>query len=490
MRYYQLGGFRPDIRWFEGDWNDEKILDLLAGPGSPLIDQDRPLELVLGIKRIGSSHLLLADPQASTFEKRGKKRPYRSSTIADFESVSPIYFNSASDLKKKFGVLKPKARKGKKDEPWDTSQANKSYTAGDQGVLRGEFENGRVLYRLLRNAINPTVYSVYDSSWAPNIHFVSFTCNLRAFDTRSYAERQKNPRPLDYGWAEAKVTDSGISFDPGSAVHLIKAEDRLLKTGRRDEPFKHGSTKIENQERIEVLARSFFEKMQAENVKNPTVLLVHDEKLARNALRELGVENSTWISGIANLLRPQRSGLDYGGGRNDFVQRQQRARDRSRSPTRRNMAKPEPGPSSRQSQRAPSPFEEKGQNPIYVVDVRALYWTMMKSQSEKQLGEIAAKLGILEEANCWCAGNEAVYIFDVWQTMMSDAAIDDQRASRMTSTNIAMANERPKSDAADLPTVANTEDSDEEFDPNDIVQTADKSEGQDNYDSDSASEYE
>ncbi|EKM77702.1 hypothetical protein AGABI1DRAFT_129985 [Agaricus bisporus var. burnettii JB137-S8] len=106
-------------------------------------------------------------------------------------------FDSASDLKKKFGVLKRKARKGKKDEPWDTSQAKKSYTAGDQGVLRGEFENGRVLYRLLRNAINPTVYSMYDSSWAPNIHFVSFTCNLRAFDTRSYAERQKNPRPLD-----------------------------------------------------------------------------------------------------------------------------------------------------------------------------------------------------------------------------------------------------------------------------------------------------
>lgn len=111
-------------------------------------------------------------------------------------------------------------------------------TEGDNPYLRVSLFNSffyRVLYRLLRNAINPTVYSVYDSSWAPNIHFVSFTCNLRAFDTRSYAERQKNPRPLDYGWAEAKVSDSGISFDPGSAVHLIKAEDRLLKTGRRDE---------------------------------------------------------------------------------------------------------------------------------------------------------------------------------------------------------------------------------------------------------------
>jgi hypothetical protein len=96
-----------------------------------------------GIKRTGSSHLLLADIQAYAFEQRGKKRPYRCSTIADFESVSPIYFNSLSDLKKKFGVLKPKATKKKQEEPFDTSQANKPYTAGDQGILRGVFENGR-----------------------------------------------------------------------------------------------------------------------------------------------------------------------------------------------------------------------------------------------------------------------------------------------------------------------------------------------------------
>jgi hypothetical protein len=77
------------------------------------------------------------------------------------------------------------------------------------------------------------------------------------------------------------------------------------------------------------------------------------------------------------------------------------------------------------------------------------------------------------------------YIFDVWQAMMSGAAIDDQRASR-----IASASERPKPDAAGQPSALHTEDSDEEFDPNDIVQTAEKSKGSDNYDSDSASEYE
>lgn len=58
-----------------------------------------------------------------------------------------------------------------------------------------------------------------------------------------------------------------------------------------------------NQEHIEILAQSFFEQMQAENAGNPIILLVHDEPLARNALHELGVENSNWNSGIASLLR-------------------------------------------------------------------------------------------------------------------------------------------------------------------------------------------
>jgi hypothetical protein len=82
--------------------------------------------------------------------------------------------------------------------------------------------------------INPRAYSVYDSSWTQNVRFLSFTCNLRAFDTRTYEERQKKPSPLGYGWAQARISDSGISFKPGSAVHMIKAEDRILKTGRRE----------------------------------------------------------------------------------------------------------------------------------------------------------------------------------------------------------------------------------------------------------------
>jgi hypothetical protein len=104
----------------------------------------------------------------------------------------------------------------------------------------------------------------------------------------------------------------------------------------------------------------------------------------------------------------QKSGLDYGDNKDDFVQRQQRPRDRSKSPARRIMPKSEPGPSNRLSRRDPSPPEDKRQCPIYVVDVQALYQTMMQSQSEKYLAGIAARLGVLEDADTCCAGNEAV----------------------------------------------------------------------------------
>lgn len=66
-KYYQIGGFRPNVRWyvinvvwlvvtiqgarFENDWNDKKIVQFLAGPSSPLHpSKDRPLELLLGAR--------------------------------------------------------------------------------------------------------------------------------------------------------------------------------------------------------------------------------------------------------------------------------------------------------------------------------------------------------------------------------------------------------------------------------------------------------
>lgn len=52
---------------------------------------------------------------------------------------------------------------------------------------------------------------------------------------------------------------------------------------------------------------------QTDDRDGPTILLVHNEKYARNVLRELGIETSQWRSGIHELLRPQVYSLTYVG---------------------------------------------------------------------------------------------------------------------------------------------------------------------------------
>lgn len=68
--------------------------------------------------------------------------------------------------------------------------------------------------------------------WIRSLRIISFTYNLRALDARAYEERQESPRPLEYGWAEASISNSGLSLKQGSAVHIIREEDRLLQVNR------------------------------------------------------------------------------------------------------------------------------------------------------------------------------------------------------------------------------------------------------------------
>jgi len=62
LSYYQLGGFRPQIQWFRHD--EKKLAQAIAGDGSPLRVGKAPVELIYGIKRCGTSHLLLTESQA------------------------------------------------------------------------------------------------------------------------------------------------------------------------------------------------------------------------------------------------------------------------------------------------------------------------------------------------------------------------------------------------------------------------------------------
>ncbi|KAJ3572065.1 hypothetical protein NP233_g3339 [Leucocoprinus birnbaumii] len=382
--------------------------------------------------------------------------------MADYISVSPIYFASADELDQKLNKLKPKAKK-KKQEAWDDSQANKSYRFDQsEGAVRGEFEHGRLLYRLLQNSINPVVYSLPEAAWASKLRVFSFRCNLKSVDTREYAERQHSPHPLEYGWAEASFSPSELLLVQDSATHIIRQEDRLHRVPNQV-PFKYGSTKTINSTEIVSLSKEFFGNISTPS--GPSILLVYDEKLARNALRELDVDTSQWKTGIGKLLRPQflansrhaaNSWSTPSSLRDEYKDRVHRGRERSRSP----------GRTSRDSRRSPSIITNTTTTAsgVFVIDIRELYSSMMQSDP-KHIAEVAQRLGVLQDMNQGCAGNEAVYIFRVWHALISGPTIDDHRdllLNTIPSTPVQTQEESAVGTSLDDP--------DDDYDPNDIVQ--------------------
>lgn len=98
----------------------------------------------VGIKKSGTSHLLLTRDQAQGFTRtRGTDSlNIRGNPLSaqDFESLSPISFDTVDALNKKMSSLKPKAGK---NHQRDTSQANRIYDFGGIEIYRGAFEHGR-----------------------------------------------------------------------------------------------------------------------------------------------------------------------------------------------------------------------------------------------------------------------------------------------------------------------------------------------------------
>jgi hypothetical protein len=95
----------------------------------------------LGIKRRGTSHLLLAqDEKNELLRKVHGLKPGGSRLRADdFESLSPILFLHSHELEAKLEALQPKPKATK-----DSSSLNKAYQDGSQlGVERGQFESCR-----------------------------------------------------------------------------------------------------------------------------------------------------------------------------------------------------------------------------------------------------------------------------------------------------------------------------------------------------------
>lgn len=508
--YYQLGGFHPQIEWFRHD--EKGLAQMLAGDGSPLRIDKAPVQLVLGIKRSGTSHLLLTESQTwkvvRSMRQRAPTVPPTPST--SFESLSPIEFWDYQELAKKLGTLKPKSHKGR--QPVDNSQINKQYdSGGEEGIHRAAFEHGRLLYHVMHGAMDFRNYGLNDASWTKSIRVCSFVFNSYSIDERASEQRLANPMIIDIGLATGDVPDLD---QMERTVHLALHRNRHLQGTRS--AFKHGATEILDDSSIGSRLQAFF---KYDIHGHPIILLVHGEEISRNIFRNLGLDISAWQSGLKHLLgfdtpqvkneasayrtndprrRPSQpeskndsrsSHNPSSSFRGDYNQRQYQSRSRSRSPSRPRISNeswtsasssrydhPRRSPPRSQDSyggtrhdqhdhvgvRRPEAFA-----PVYVVDVRQLYRKLMQTDvGAESVVVMSRRLGLTNDQGC-CAGNEAVMLIEIWRSMISGSSIDDQRTFRtILPVPYKSASVDVKVSAEDPP----EQDSDEERDPNDIMQ--------------------
>ncbi|KAF9486424.1 hypothetical protein BDN70DRAFT_869967 [Pholiota conissans] len=245
QKYFQLGGYSPHITWLQHTYDDTALADAIVGIGSPLRGGkrlDEPVDLILGITEHGSSHLLLTGPQVLKLKRISRLSfPSRLPFLAsDFESLSPVSFFSVDELVKKLAFHKPKA-KGKKsgsDAPADSSQANKGYNPGIKNPYRGAFEHGRILFRILNEALrdlSPDTFGIDDNSWVNEVGISSFVFNTKGVDDRPASERLKNPHVLDIGFCNATLPD--ITPEYQTARHIVHAGNALLHRQGKKQVF-------------------------------------------------------------------------------------------------------------------------------------------------------------------------------------------------------------------------------------------------------------
>ncbi|PPQ67779.1 hypothetical protein CVT25_009083, partial [Psilocybe cyanescens] len=479
-------------------YDDKDLASVLAGPASPLRPQANPqgpVEIILGIKKHGSSHLLVTVDQAEELTRQGgiilSSRRYHISQ--DFESLSPIYFNNVEALTKKLSHLKPKATKNSKGQ--DTSQANRIYDPNNIDTSRAAFEHGRVL----NSAVNAAKYGVDNLSWAQHLRICSFVFNVRGIDDRKLEERLRNPLVLDVGFCEASIP----SLDPiySTARHIIDQRNVLMGGNRKVnnlvltlfgeavltvimKPFAHGQSQKMHISSMRESLQEYFNDYRVRSGR-PMILLVYNQELTLNYLRKMDVDTSAWSYDLKALLSSSShlSGQRHRGQSYDYsgpLRRPQFDRSRSRSPRPRDPRAPYHSPSSFQSNRSerydsPS-FPFGGHNgdsnlypPVCLVDVQQLYVKLMTNDQVRGVVDIARHFGITG-AEGICAGNEAGVIIKIWKDMVTGLAIDEQRQLRSEASSYeGHASAAQNSGPSDVPVTPLDVDSDDEQDPNDIV---------------------
>ncbi|KAG5715204.1 hypothetical protein E4T56_gene3041 [Termitomyces sp. T112] len=470
--FYQIGGFQPHIQWWQAGrgWSDDKkLVEEIAGRNSPLWPHNgEPIELVLGIKRTGTSHLLLSERQVRDMIRAYRQPfPRRSIHALEFESLSPIYLHSKEEFEQIFGRLKIKHIKGR--TPWDNSQENKAFSTSEYHPERGAFEHGRLFYHILggKGRIDPGKFNLHDLSWADGVKIYSFAISLRSPDTRPSQDRINHPIALDCGLAQATLD---LSYCETSAIHYIFYNHRMLGAGSPKLPFVHGETEELDDVTISARLRDFFSAHIHEGSKGgskPIVLLVHNEVVSMNMLKNCGVDTSSWKSGLRDLLN--FSALQ--DHRNDYRRRDgpryrddRNRRESSNGRTERSRS-PRPSTSGSQLRYDSPPSRRTSFAPVYVVDIKPHYTALIQTTTASEsVTAIAGPLGLdLVDIKGWCAGNDAVTMFKIWHAMVSGPSINEQRELRIK-------NRDPKLRAAMIAaTNLVTPRNDSDFDPTTIT---------------------
>ena len=145
----------------------------------------------------------------------------------------------------------------------------------------------------------------------------------------------------------------------------------------------------------------------------------------------MGVNTSDWENGLTGLLydvslsplskpfhsytklsqQTSATGNDFQSNAASRYNNYRHGRDRSRSPGRGSGYNYNRHASNSRPQPHQEPRKRQKFAPVYVVDVRQAYKTLMESDNAKTPVEIAVKLRLPDvETGWWCAGNEAPYV--------------------------------------------------------------------------------
>lgn len=446
------------------------------------------IELVLGIRPNGASYLLI--PKAWYRFHRGRAPNFIGWGPERFISLSPINFPTRDALEKKLRTLVSN-KKDKSGIPRDRSKANTPFTASgdglsDAGISRASFEHQRVIYRYLTQDLQDlTELSLRPVSWLRNVRIITFAYNTWTADSRVFQERESDPKLLDVGWSEFPLPSNTHPFVALSSRNLIIGENRFLNNpGLKRLTFESGTSETVEVTTIRELLQSQLLMKQEGYAASQVLLLVHDEQKTMKLLQALGVDTSSWTSGISDLL--------YGAVSVNANPRDPRQRDHpygTRGRTSRSRS-PRPHPDDHRPSRPrspPRPGALRTLGSVHVVDVRRLYLALRQiSPLDDTIRSNAAGLGVKDVLSVngagtqevaefvekgWCAGSESRLLGYMWHSMAHGPAIDEQRFLRWSSTSAEMETSNNANEEADSKIIDHGDDEDdEEVDPNDMVQ--------------------